>query len=203
MARGSIGVAFRALTSVRVEGLEHLPASGPFVLAVNHLSMMDVPLALVVLPRPAVMLAADYLQRSRWLDWFIGELGHAIYVERGAGDRAALDRAIEVLRAGGVLALAPEGTRSQTGALGPGHPGAAYLATETGAPVVPLVAWGQERLGRFWKRFRRAPIHVRIGAPLHLPKGTASAAQLREHTDRVMHALAAELPPEYRGVYAI
>jgi 1-acyl-sn-glycerol-3-phosphate acyltransferase len=202
VARRSISLAFRTLTAVRVEGLEHLPAEGPFVLAVNHLSMMDVPLALVVLPRPAVMLAADYLRDSRFMNWFLGDLGHAIFVARGAADRPALDRAIEVLRAGGVLALAPEGTRSRTGSLGPGRTGAAYLATETGAPVVPLVAWGQERLVDSWKRLQRPRIQVRVGRPLRLPKGPASPARLREYSDQIMHALAAALPEEYRGVYA-
>ena len=201
VARGSITLAFRTLTSVHVEGLEHLPVEGPVVLAVNHLSMMDVPLALTVLPRHATMMAAEYLKRSRLMDWFLAGLGEAIYVARGTGDIDAVERAIDVLRCGRILALAPEGTRSRTGGLGRGQTGAAYLATQTGAPIVPLVAWGQERMGDSWRRFRRAPIAVRIGPPVHLPSGPASSASLRDYTDLIMQALAAELPPEYRGAY--
>jgi len=174
---------------------------GTFVLAVNHLSLMDLPLVLTVLPRPATLLASGHLRRSALMDWFVSDLGRAIYIARGEGDRGALDRALEVLRAGGVLALGPEGTRSTTGGLGRGHSGVAYLATASGAPVLPLVAWGQEGLTRAWTRLRRAPIEVRIGPPLQFPRGHASAAQLREYTDQVMHALAAQLPTAYRGVY--
>jgi len=201
LARGAISLAFRTCTRVRVEGAAHLPASGPFVLAVNHLSLMDLPLVLTVLPRPATLLASGHLRRSALMDWFVSDLGRAIYIARGEGDRGALDRALEVLRAGGVLALGPEGTRSTTGGLGRGHSGVAYLATASGAPVLPLVAWGQEGLTRAWTRLRRAPIEVRIGPPLQFPRGHASAAQLREYTDQVMHALAAQLPTAYRGVY--
>jgi 1-acyl-sn-glycerol-3-phosphate acyltransferase len=200
-ARAAIGLGFRTLTDLRVEGLDHLPAHGPYIVAVNHLSLLDAPLVMSVLPRPATLLAADYLQRSPFgwvLDWF----GHAIYVKRGEADRAALEQAIDLLRAGGVLALGPEGTRSQTGGLGRGLSGVALIATEVGVPVVPLVAWGQERMTESWKSLRRAPVQVRIGPPLHFARESAPAAALLAHTERVMRALAALLPLRYRGIYA-
>ncbi len=200
-ARTAIGLGFRALTDLRVDGLDHLPAHGPCIVAVNHLSLLDAPLVMTVLPRPATLLAADYLQRSP-AGWILDRFGHAIYVKRGEADRAALEEAIDVLRAGGVLALGPEGTRSPTGGLGRGLSGVALLATEVGVPVVPLAAWGQERMTESWKGLRRAPVQVRIGPPLHFARESAPSAALLAHTDRVMRALAALLPPRYRGVYA-
>jgi 1-acyl-sn-glycerol-3-phosphate acyltransferase len=198
--RGGLTAAFRATTDLRVEGLDWFPAHGPAVLAVNHLSSMDVPLALTVLPRPVIMLAKDDLRRSRLLDWLLSDIGRAIYVRRGDGDHEALDQALAVLRSGGIVALGPEGRRSP-GGLTQGHTGVGYLAARAGVPVVPMAAWGQERLGHSWRRFQRAPIRVRFGPPIVFAATAPSGRELREYSDAVMRAIAAQLPEEYRGVY--
>jgi 1-acyl-sn-glycerol-3-phosphate acyltransferase len=161
---------------------------------------MDVPLALAILPRPVIMLAKDDLRQSRILDWLLSDIGGAIYVKRGEGDQDALDQALAVLRAGGIVALGPEGHRSP-GGLSRGHTGVAYLATRAAVPVVPMAAWGQEQLAISWRRGRRAPVRVRFGPPLTFEPGLPGAIELREHSDRVMRAIAAELPRQYRGVY--
>jgi 1-acyl-sn-glycerol-3-phosphate acyltransferase len=164
--------------------------------------MTDVPLLLTLLRRRAVILANEKLRESRLLDWFVSDIGQAIYVSPNAVDGDSLHHALTVLRAGGMLALAPEGTRSRTGGLLRGRTGVAYLATQAHVPVVPVAAWGQEQwLGKM-KRLRRIPIHVRAGAPLCFPAGPTSPQLLRQYTDQVMRALAALLPPQYRGVYA-
>ena len=198
--RAGLTAVLRATTDLRVEGLEWFPAHGPAVLAVNHLSWTDVPLALAVLPRPVIMLAKDDLRQWRVVDWLLSDIGRAIYVKRGEGDREALDQALAVLRAGGIVALGPEGRRS-AGGLTEGHTGVGYLATQAGAPVVPMAAWGQERLGRSWRRLRRAPVRVRFGPPLVFATTAPSGRELREYSDAVMRAIAAQLPVEYRGVY--
>jgi 1-acyl-sn-glycerol-3-phosphate acyltransferase len=198
--RGGLTAAFRATTDLSVEGLGWLPAHGPAVLAVNHLSSMDVPLALAVLPRPVIMLAKDDLRRSRLLDWLLSDIGRAIYVRRGEGDHEALDQALAVLRSGGIVALGPEGRRSP-GGLTQGHTGVGYLAARAGVPVVPMAAWGQERLGHSWRRLHRAPIRVRFGPPITFAGSTPSGRELREYSDAVMRAIAAQLPIEYRGIY--
>ncbi len=198
--RAGLAAVLRATADVRVEGLDWLPASGPAVLAVNHLSSMDVPLAFAVLPRPAVMLAKDDLRRWRIVDWLLSDIGRVIYVKRGEGDRAALDEALAVLEAGGIVALGPEGHRSP-GGLTHGHTGVGYLAARAGVPVVPMAAWGQERLGRSWRRLRRAPVRVRLGPPIIFPAGAPTGRDLHDYSDTVMRAIAAQLPTEYRGVY--
>jgi 1-acyl-sn-glycerol-3-phosphate acyltransferase len=82
-----------------------------------------------------------------------------------------------------------------------GHTGVAYLATRSGVPVVPMAAWGQEQLGQSWRRLKRAPVRVRFGPPLAFATTPPSALELRDYSDAVMRAIAAQLPVEYRGVY--
>ncbi len=200
--RRTMATALKAISRLDVQGIENIPPRGPVILAVNHLSMWDVPFMLSVLERPAIVLAAEELRRYPWLDVFLGRLGNAIYVRRGEGDQAALDKGLSVLRAGGLLALSPEGSRSVDGALGEGRTGVAHLALESGAWIVPAVAWGQEKMPEAWKRFGRANVAVRIGAPFRLDPGERNGRALAGQTERVMSSLAALLPREYRGRYA-
>src|SRR4029079_4754443 len=137
----------RACSRIHVEGREHLPVEGGFVLATNHLSMADVPLLLTEMVRPTIVLATDELRPYPWLEWFLSDLGNAIWLSRGSGNLEALEQGVAVLRAGGILGLGPEGRRSQSGALERAGSGVAYLATRAGVPIVPAAAWGQERLG--------------------------------------------------------
>ncbi len=189
--------------TLHVEGRENFPKEGPYILAVNHLHWMDIPVLFVILPHEVATFAAEKWERH----WLVGTLlrlfGHAIFVQRGEPDRKAITRAIRWLQAGGVLGIAPEGTRSRTGALQPGKPGAAYMASRTGVPIVPVAIWGQEKFWREVRRLRRPHVYVRVGKPFYLP-GTpnrAKGAQLDAYTEQIMLALAELLPEEYRGVY--
>jgi 1-acyl-sn-glycerol-3-phosphate acyltransferase len=193
--------AFRAAGRVNVEGLENLPAEGPVIVAINHLCAMDLPLLFTILPRRGVCLAAERLQSSILIRRFL-DLGQSIYVRRGEADEKALADALAVLRAGGLVGLAPEGTRSRSGGLTRGHSGVAYLAAEAPAPILPIAAYGQERLGDNLRRLRRTEIHVRAGSLMAPTAGEKTAASLARDTERVMVALASMLPPKYRGVYA-
>ena len=92
-------------------------------------------------------------------------MGDTIYVRRGKPTPRRLESGLAVLRAGGLLGLGPEGTRSRSGALARGHTGIAYLAMQADVPIVPMAAWGQERMSHHWRSMRRAPITVRIGRP--------------------------------------
>lgn len=198
--RSAVSVAMRALTRMRVEGLENLPRSGGCLLAINHLSLADGPVVFTLLPRRAIMFASVHLRDSAFMHWILSDMGDAIYVRRGEGDTDALASGLAVLRAGGMLALGPEGTRSPQG-LSRGQTGVAYLATQAGVPVVPLAAWGQEKMPTHLRSMRRAPITVRIGAPIRFTDNAPDAARLREYTDQVMMSIAAMLPVEYQGVY--
>jgi len=192
----------RLFTRVTVEGEAYIPTSGPFVLAPNHIHMFDIPVIFAYLSRRTVVFAADKWQKTPFFGWLLNFFGDAIYVQRGEPDRRALALAVDVLKAGGVLGLAPEGTRSRTGGLQQGRTGVVYLASRGGAPILPMVAFGQEKAFGCWLRLRRVPITVRFGEPIHLPSSKLRAPELDAHTDILMMSLARMLPAQYRGVYA-
>jgi len=174
------------------------------MLVSNHLHWLDIPVLWVALPCRVTVFAARKWGRRPVIGWLFRKLGNAIFVLRGEVDRHALRQAVEVLRGGGILALAPEGTRSKTGALQRGKDGAAYLAARTGVPLVPVVAYGQEKVFSSLGRGRRAEVHVIFGPPFTLPgtPGRVDKEQLHALTEQIMLRLAAMLPPAYRGVYA-
>ena len=200
--RGFVLLLIRLLARVQVEGEENIPATGPFVLAPNHIHMLDLPVIFVYLTRRTVVFAADKWQKTPIFGWLLNFFGDAIYVSRGVPDRKALALTQDVLKAGGVLGLAPEGTRSRTGGLQQGRTGVVYLANRGNAPILPVVAFGQEKAFACWLRLRKVPICVRIGKPIHLPAGKLRTPDLDAHTDELMMTLARMLPVEYRGVYA-
>jgi 1-acyl-sn-glycerol-3-phosphate acyltransferase len=108
---------------------------------------------------------------------------------------------VAVLRAGGIVGVAPEGKLSRTGGLIKGHSGIAYLSGQSGASVIPVATFGQERAGRSWLRLSRVHVTVRVGEPIAPPGWPAKAAVLERHTDTIMRALARLLPSAYRGIY--
>ncbi len=193
----------RLLTRIDVAGVEHVPLTGPLVVAPNHLFILDPVFMLAVLPRRMTVFAADKW-RGTLGGWLMSLLGNAIYVARGEADRKALGRAAVVLQRGGGLGVAPEGTRSRVRSLLPGKNGTVYLASRTGAVILPVAIWGQETMLRDWLHFRRPSIHIRIAPAMQLPPEARQArtAELQTYTDELMLTIARMLPPQYRGVYA-
>lgn len=198
-----IWAAAHVIARVDVTGFEHVPPTGPLIVSCNHLHSFDIPAVGVTVPRWQAVFAADKY-RGNLGGWFMEAVTRVIYVARGEADREALGQALAFLRTGGALAVAPEGTRSRTGGLQAGRSGAAYLASRSGAAILPVAAWGQEQTLDAWRRLRRPEIHICIGAPIRLPAGAerARTAELQGYTDELMLALARLLPKEYRGVYA-
>ena len=190
----------RALTRQDVEGVERIPARGPLIVAVNHLHILDALWVFALLPRRTVFVVASEFRR-RLLVGRLLRMGQAIFVVRGAGDREAVKLAVEALRAGAAVGVAPEGRLSTTGGLIRGQPGIARIAADAGASVVPMALAGQEQAWRYWRRLRRVPVRVRVGPVIPPPPGSATAKALEQYSARVMRALSEELPPAYRGVY--
>ncbi len=185
-----------------VSGLENLPETGATLIAVNHLHLLD-PFAVVPLvPRQIVTLAA-----SKWYNNLIVgsilRLAGVIFVRRGEVDREALRQCLDVLHSGGVLAIAPEGTRSRTGGLQEAKAGIGYLAARSDAVIVPVAIWGVERL-RDWLHLRKPTCYVAVGRPFRpqRPAGKVTSDDLQATAEQVMLRLAALLPAQYRGVYA-
>jgi len=137
--------------------------------------------------------------------WFVRQLD-ALWIDRYNADFSALRQALNRLKKGGVLVLAPEGTRSPNAALQKAWPGTSYLAAKAGAPIVPVAAVGCEDAKFFpnLKRLRRTQVTVWAGEPFKLPPVPVQnrEAVLEQYTDEIMCRIAALLPPSYRGYYA-
>jgi 1-acyl-sn-glycerol-3-phosphate acyltransferase len=217
------------LLSVKVEGREHLPARGPLLIVGNHFGLLDAPVLQFYLPYKITYLAAADLQEFWFFRVAIRGAG-AIPVWRGRVDREALRQAQQAVQNGGVLALFPEGgidpdyidmagrgesiqntpARSyRTEArLTHARPGAAYLATLTQAPILPVAILGGEQFMVNLRRLRRTKILLRIGpvfGPLQIEaglRGHARRERLDELGNLLMAHVAAQLPPENRGPYA-
>jgi 1-acyl-sn-glycerol-3-phosphate acyltransferase len=171
--------AVTAYGRVRVRGAGHVPAVGPAIVVSNHPSDVDPILLGVTIPRTLHFLA-DVVQFRRGFVGPIIERLAAIPIHKGRPDRAALEKALAVLAAGGVVVLFAEGDLYRREAPVAFHSGVAFLAAHSGAPVVPVAISGAERLwagGRLhWPR-----ISVDIGAPLTwdgAPPGRAAYAAM-------------------------
>jgi 1-acyl-sn-glycerol-3-phosphate acyltransferase len=148
-------------------GREHLPRTGPLLLAANHRSFLDPFVIGALMRRPVYYMAKRELFESRWQAWLLNGLG-AFPVDRGAGDRDAMETARAILRRGDCVVIFPEGTRVRRGPLGSSRRGVGRLALETGAPVVPIAVIGTEDVRRGW-RVRPRKVRIRVGRVLRYP----------------------------------
>jgi 1-acyl-sn-glycerol-3-phosphate acyltransferase len=194
-----------------VEGLENVPATGPVIVASNHLSFADSMVIPIVVPRKVVFLAKeDYftgtgVKGALVRGWFEG-IG-MIPVDRDdtASALESLDIALEVLARGEAFGIYPEGARSRDGRLYRGRTGVAHLALTSGAPVVPVGLVGTERLQPIGATLPRlARVTLRFGRPLDF-RGRADGVPLgrarREVTDEVMAAIHRLSGQELAGGY--
>ena len=199
-----LGVCFR----VKVEGRENIPRRGPVILACNHRSFLDSIFVPLVLRRRVTFVAkAEYFDDLKTA-WFFRGVGQIpIRREGGSAGERALASATEVLNAGGVFAIYPEGTRTRDGFLHRGHTGVARLAIRTGTPIVPVGLIGTDEVQPVDKRmpnlFRR--VTVRFGEALD-PERYGDMDQehlaLRELTDEVMYEIGQLSGYEYVDTYA-
>jgi 1-acyl-sn-glycerol-3-phosphate acyltransferase len=187
-----------------VEGIENVPTNGPAILMINHIAFIDPIVVLHVLPRNIVPLAKAEVYHYPVIG-IIPKIWGVIPVHREEFDRKAVQQVLEVLQAGEIVLVAPEGTRGP--ALKQGKEGVAYLASRSGAPVVPVAndcTPGFPALRFFSSRWRGQGAVVRFGRPFRFQQDYQRSGrdELRKMTDEAMYTLAALLPPERRGVYA-
>jgi 1-acyl-sn-glycerol-3-phosphate acyltransferase len=194
----------RLVFRVRSEGTQHVPRQGAAILASNHRSFIDSVFLPLVVPRRVTFVAkAEYFESWKTA-WFFRAVGMIpLKREGGSASERALAAAREVLDRGGLLGIYPEGTRSPDGRLYKGHTGAARLAMQCHAPIIPVAQFGTDEvqpIGAMWPRlFRR--VDVSIGEPMWWEGRTGGTRQLRDFTDQVMAAIASlsgqELVSEY------
>jgi 1-acyl-sn-glycerol-3-phosphate acyltransferase len=185
----------RGLWRPWTSGLEHIPASGPAILASNHLSACDSLFLPVVTPREITFWAkAEYFAgtglKGRAMAAFMRGI-RQIPIERGNGRAGlnALDIALAVLRAGGLFGIYPEGTRSPDGRMYRGHTGIARIVLDAGVPVIPVAMIGTDRVQPIGTPIPRLghTLGVRVGAPLDYGGHTVRNPKvLREITDDIM-----------------
>jgi 1-acyl-sn-glycerol-3-phosphate acyltransferase len=204
--RGLIRLLFNIIARVDVTGYEYLPKEGSFVIATNHLGMVDVPIAYYALDYwDMFVLIADKWQQVGLFRW-VGKYFNFIFIDRYNSDIKALRKVISLMEQDNILVIAPEGTRSRTGALIEAKPGVSYLATKLNRPIVPVALTGTEDKALFGnlKRLRRAHITVTAGPAFTLPPLPRQNRDeaLQRYTDEIMCHIAALLPERYRGVYA-
>lgn len=189
---------------IRIEGTEYVSAVGGGVVACNHTLGVDWIALGYASPRELYYMAkAEAFQISRFTTWILHQ-GGVFPVQRTRHDIVALQNAIDLARAGKLIGMFPEGTRSQTGALRRAKTGAARIAMEANVPVIPAAVINGPALLTSWKRLIRPLITVRFGPPLRrmLQPGEDANQAAREFTDTIMAGIAGLLPPELRGVYA-
>lgn len=175
-------VLFKIFLRLEVKGAENIPQTGPLVIASNHLSLLDPPLIGVAATRKIHFMAKQELFVPV-LGSIYKELG-AFPVKRGGADRAAIKHGIDLLLAGKVLAIFPEGTRSKTGALGKAEPGALMMAGKAKAAIIPTCIKGSDlkRQGRLWPK-----VCVSFGNPIYFPQDIILTKEcLHELTDLLM-----------------
>jgi 1-acyl-sn-glycerol-3-phosphate acyltransferase len=190
--KAPLAAYLRLVHHLELEDAENILPRGPAIVVVNHASLLDVPVLMVVDPYPdtATIVKASMFNMPA-IGWFLRQWG-AIPVERQGRDSTGVRMMLGVLRAGGVMAVAAEGTRARNGHLGPINPVLAKIAAQADVPVLPVGIRGSfEALPAGAKWPRPTKIIVRVGKPFRFAKGTDATAAAA----RIRSEIAALLPP--------
>lgn len=195
----------RVITRIEIHGIEKIPA-GNVIVAANHLGRLDTAVLLCVLDREDIIMPIAEKYRDHPIFGAIGRAANGIWLNRFEADYSALRQILERMKQGGLLVIAPEGTRSKTEALQEGKMGVAFLAGKSGYPILPVSVTGTEDrlIVENLKRFQRTKIVVRAGDLFHIeiPKGRGREEAMQQVTDEIMCRIGVMLPDRYRGVYA-
>lgn len=200
--------AFRVLLlllrgSVRTIGREKVPAQQGCLLVLNHVSVADAALVLLAFrPMEINFLIGEKWEKVPIIGWLAPRLG-GIFVNRTALDREAIERTLQLLAEGKIVALAPEGMRSRIDQIIKPYHGAAYLASRNHVPIVPIGLVNTDKLFSNAKRLRPTAIEIHVGDPFVLPlvEGRVRRQSLNAYSDYIMLHIAQLLPPRYHGYY--
>ncbi len=202
-----VGPVLRLLGRPRVDGLQHIPADGPVIIAANHLAAVDSLYLCLVLPRKVTFLAKqEYFTQRGFrgrINRFVMNATGQVPVDRTGGTAGSdsLTAAVRILEQGGIWGIHPEGTRSPDGRVYRGRTGVIRVAMQTGAPVVPVVLSGTNQVNPRNRRFLRpAKVRISIGRPRYfLP---ADQHGVRHATDELMADIVRRSGRPYVNCYA-
>ncbi|RPJ26802.1 MAG: 1-acyl-sn-glycerol-3-phosphate acyltransferase [Chloroflexi bacterium] len=204
--RWLLRLIFNLIARVEVSGYEYLPEEGNCVVATNHLGIVDVPIGLYALNRWDMFVMIGEKWEKVGLFRWASKYFNLIFIDRFNPDIKTLRRVMALMEENKILVIAPEGTRSRTGALIEAKPGVSYLAAKLNRPIVPVAITGteDEALLANLKRLRRGHITLTAGPAFTLPPLPRENRDqvLRQYTDEIMCRIAVLLPEKYRGVYA-
>ena len=195
---------FRITCIIDGPDLVKIPDHGPLIIISNHINFLEVPVLVShTYPKPILGIAKE----ETWKNPLLGplfNLWEMIPIKRGEVDLTAMQKAMKALESGKIIAIAPEGTRSNNGQLLPARPGTLLLALKSQAPLLPVAHYGGENFWKNFKSFKRTPFHIRVGKPFRLvnipnppPRDVREVAMIE-----MMMRMAELLPPAYHGVYA-
>lgn len=193
------------IARVEIIGYDNVPPEGGFILAANHLGRLDSAMLYYAIDREDIIMPVAEKYKTHWL---FGPLVRALggfFINRFDADLQAIREVLRRLKKGGVFVIAPEGTRSKVEALQEAREGAAYFASKTGVPIIPIALTGTEDrvVVDNIKHFRKTHIVVRAGPAFTLPTLKSQDEQaLQAATDEIMCRIAAMLPEKYRGFYS-
>ena len=194
----------------RVKGLRNVPATGPLIIASNHLSFSDSIFMPLVVPRKVTFLAKSEYFTSPGPKGFLKKLTFIalgqVPVDRSGGRRseAAIITGLQVLSEGKCLGIYPEGTRSPDGRLYKGRTGIARLAIESGAPIIPVAMFNTEKIqptGKVIPNIQR--VGMTFGEPMYFDGDSTDLAYLRVVTDQIMNRIQELSGQEYVDQYAV
>lgn len=195
----------KLLLRLEVSGLENIPLTGPVIIVINHIAFLDPLMVCGISPRLVIPLAKKEAFDSLLWRPFLTLYG-AIPVQRGEADTRAVKTALKVLKHNGLILMAPEGTRSPTFELQPGKEGVALIALRGEATIVPIGITGTHQIKAHLTKLQRAPVRLAVGPPFRLHSTSANGRVARTETaamtQAIMHRLARQLPPGFRGVYS-
>ncbi len=194
------------VAKVEIHGYENVPQSGAFVIATNHLGILDAAMLYYALDRWDVFIMVAEKWEKNPLFKYLSNYFNLIFIDRFNPDLKALRRVISLMQADNILVIAPEGTRSRVGAMNEGKPGVSYLAAKLNRPILPVGLAGTEDkiVADNLKHLHRSHIVIRTGKPFVLPPLPVKDrdAILKQFTEEIMCQIATLIPEKNRGVYA-
>ncbi len=197
--RGTLGL----FADMEVKNRQRLQADGPIIYVCNHLSNLDPPIVASVLPRRALFLAKREIFSNPLFSFLLKGWG-AYPVSRFSADVKALRWVRSMLELERAVVMFPEGTRSRDlEGLKKGHIGTAWIASQTGATVIPIGMYGTDDLQNILKVLMPiAKIRMSIGKPFKVRQVAEDRSALQQATDEIMSRISMQLPKERRGVYS-
>jgi 1-acyl-sn-glycerol-3-phosphate acyltransferase len=204
LINAALGVLLHSAAKINFVGAENVPSQGGVLLATNHMSQFDTLLLALTPTRPDITALVADKYKKNLLFLVVLNMAGIIWLDRTKADFGAFRAAVDALKHGYCIGIAPEGTRSTTGELTEGKPGAVLLALKADVPIVPVGLANTDTLVPNLRRLKRSEVTLHYGKPFRLPPLDRSNRdeQMAAHTEEIMCQIAALLPEKHRGFYA-